>query len=144
MRNAVVSLVVVLVLTVGLLIVSRALPPADAAQAQTAQCVPPQPMAVTPGMPPNATYLSDGRAPERFRADRTITIQFESPEAVNRICSNGRPICGYQFMACFIPGPLGRRIIMPNPNSYPDDDPYAHLLAHELAHVNGWPGWHGE
>lgn len=92
------------------------------------------------GAPPNATYIYDGPAPLKFRGDADIQVKFRSVDEINKICTGvNAPLCGYRFYACV----KGNVMYLPNPCQYPDDNPYTSLLCHEIAHVNGWPAWHG-
>lgn len=116
---------------------------ADYAPTAAKTCVPPQIVLRKPGInyPPNATYQSNGAPPLRFRGDRSVQIQFASPDEVERLCGVTKPICGFRLMACA----RGNKLIMPNPcgaNSIVE--PYGKLLCHEMAHANGWPAYHGD
>lgn len=85
-------------------------------------------------------YLSDDQAPLRFRSNNTAIVSFVS--VIEQYCGIAPP--GYVFMACETLYKGNPVIFMPNPCAYPDSDAYAHLLCHELGHVNGWPATHGK
>lgn len=91
---------------------------------------------------PNSTRFSDGRPPDRFQDDRTVTVQFTDQRGINEACHPrfGPPPAGMKTNACA----TGRRVIAPNPCDYPESETFAHLLCHELAHMNGWPSTHGD
>lgn len=92
------------------------------------------------GVAPNSSYVSEAAPPLRFRGDARTIIQFAPPDEVDRLCSGGRPVCGFRFSACR----RGNQLIMPNPCGPAMAEPFAKLLCHELAHVNGWPATHGD
>ncbi len=90
---------------------------------------------------PPPTPFSDSRPPERLQGDATTVVQFTHQAGIDASCQSlfGAPPPGMKTNACF----TGKKIIMPNPCAFPDSDPYAHMLCHELGHVNGWPPNHG-
>lgn len=87
------------------------------------------------------SLYSDVIPPARFRADATVSLQLSDQRGIDGQChpAFGPPPAGMKTDACAI----GGRIVAPNPCSYPASDAYAHLLCHELGHVNGWPRTHG-
>lgn len=99
--------------------------------------------AVAAPLAPNSTLYSDGTPPERFQKDGAAVVLFVSTQDdINAIC--GKAPEGRRTMACthFEDGkaPI---ITMPNPCNVTYDY-YAHLICHELGHVNGWPRTHGD
>jgi hypothetical protein len=93
-------------------------------------------------LPARSTPFSDARPPAVFQRDATVTLEFARQSKIDAGCQAlfGKPPAGMRTNACA----TGRRLIMPNPCSFPDSDTYAHLLCHELGHANGWPPTHGE
>lgn len=88
--------------------------------------------------PPNSSYTNSGMPPTRYQGNTSVTIEFASPDEVNRRCAGGVPVCGFRFYACR----RGDKLIMPNP--CPSGQAYSSLLCHEIAHMNGWPATHGD
>ncbi len=88
----------------------------------------------TPVDPYPVTKTFAGMPPPKFHQDTAAILIFTSD--VSSYC--GKAPKGYVTLACA----QGPQIAMPNPCQFPDD-PYAALLCHEMAHVNGWPGTHG-
>ena len=88
----------------------------------------------------NAATFNDGRPPERFTQGATVSVEFRDQAGIDVECQAlfGQPPAGAKTNACF----TGRKVIMPNPCSFPKTDTYAHLLCHELGHVNGWTAAH--
>jgi hypothetical protein len=91
---------------------------------------------------PNSTPYSDSRPPVLFQRDATMTLEVANQGEIDDTCHAlfGNPPSGMRTQACT----SGRKVIMPNPCSFPDSDAYAHLLCHELGHLNGWPATHGD
>lgn len=90
---------------------------------------------------------SDAPAPARFRMNEAqAKITFHSPYAVDTICRTAQrdPVpANMTLMACANQTAVGRgEIQMPNPCLYPEEDFYAHLLCHEIAHLWGWSALH--
>lgn len=111
------------------------------ATASPGKCKPPRVVLIPPTAPPNSTQWSTGAPPERYQGNtRASEIRFASPDEVDRIRNNGVPTCGYRVRACEIDG----RLVMPNPCTFTQIEPYAHLLCHEVGHLNGWPLTHGD
>jgi hypothetical protein len=91
---------------------------------------------------PSSTLYSDSRPPPVFQGDAVSTVEFSNADRVRSTCEDlfGKAPSGMRTRACA----TGHRLIMPNPCTYPDSDSYAHLMCHELGHVNGWPSTHGD
>jgi hypothetical protein len=87
------------------------------------------------------TMFTDVWPPGAFQKDTTVTVEFAGQNAIERTCHPlfGAPPKGMITRACH----TGRRLVMPNPCTFPRDDEYARLLCHELGHANGWPASHG-
>ena len=85
------------------------------------------------------TLYSNGRPPERFQQNATVTLEVQDQAGIDRICHPlfGRPPAGRKTDAC----QTGRRVIAPNPCNFPKEA-YARLLCHELGHANGWSRRH--
>ena len=79
--------------------------------------------------------------PARFQRDTSFVLEVRDQAGINRICDPlfGRPPAGMKTDACH----TGRKVVAPNPCSYPQTETYARLLCHEMAHANGWPPTHG-
>jgi len=77
--------------------------------------------------------LTIQRPPSRYQGDVQSTVHFsDNAELLCAIIkAPGRAI------ACGNPGGI---MIVPNPCRW--GDPYAELMCHEMAHVNGWPADH--
>ena len=90
----------------------------------------------------HSTPYSDSRPPEVFQRDATMTLELANQDEINDTCHAlfGAPPAGMRTQACT----TGQRVVMPNPCTFPDSDAYAHLLCHELGHLNGWPSTHGD
>lgn len=88
-----------------------------------------------PNAPPNATWTTDSYPPLRFRLSGTTTmVTFIDPKDMQEACGSESP----RVIACA----RGDRIIMPNACysvSY-----YGQILCHEVGHIQGWPGYHGD
>jgi hypothetical protein len=76
--------------------------------------------------------------PKRYQGDAMVAVVFHNPQDLARICAGGSTVGegSGTVVACTIGGVLH----LPNPNAW--GDPYAQVVAHELAHANGWPGTH--
>lgn len=73
--------------------------------------------------------------PPQYMGDTIVIISTEDQKAINKDC--GKAEKNYVTLACADV----TIIYMPNPCFYPEEknhDSYAHLLCHELAHINGW------
>jgi hypothetical protein len=91
---------------------------------------------------PHSTLYSDGTPPARFQSDSAAIILFVSGDGVEQLCGKSPP--GLRTMACTkTPPDKPPLMVMPNP-CLVEYDYYAHLLCHELGHVNGWPATHGD
>lgn len=88
------------------------------------------------------SLYSDRTPPVRFQGDATVSLELSDQQGIDRRCHPrfGAPPAGMKTDACEMDG----RVVAPNPCTYPDSDAYAHLLCHELGHVNGWPRTHGD
>jgi hypothetical protein len=93
-------------------------------------------------LPAHSTLYSDARPPAVFQHDATVTLRFAGQAQIDASCQIlfGKAPAGLRTNACT----TKQDLIMPNPCGYPDSDPYAHLLCHELGHANGWPPTHGD
>lgn len=81
-----------------------------------------------------SVYSTDA-PPMRFRKDRSFRLEIMEPAELSKAC--GDPA----FIACEGETIRGVRVIVPNPCGWSGE--YAHILCHELGHVNGWPRLHG-
>ena len=99
-------------------------------------------VAAATALAPNSTVLSDVTPPARYQGDATMTVQATDQAGINAACNPlfGAPPAGMKTNACA----TGRRVVVPNPCRFDQSDRYAHLLCHELGHVNGWPSTHGD
>jgi hypothetical protein len=90
------------------------------------------------------SLASDARPPVRYQGNARARVVTMSPAAVNGYCAAapnlGAPPPGYHWGACTTADGI---MFLPNPCLSPPTDEYAHLLCHELGHVNGWPPTHG-
>lgn len=73
--------------------------------------------------------------PKAYQTNTTAMVRFEDTQKVWNACDRGPSVVGCA---------RGVAITMPNPCQWPDDETYAQLLCHEMAHVNGWPANHPE
>lgn len=98
-------------------------------------------IAAAPAPQPQISLYSDSAPPARFQGDATIQLQLSDQADIDRTCHPlfGQPPQGMKTDAC----EFGGRVVAPNPCTYPPSDAYAHMLCHELGHVNGWPPTHG-
>lgn len=105
---------------------------------------PPSPPLLIDGMVTQARdprTINDGTPPIRFRKDSGAVVWFVSPRDLQMVCGGDAPV-GMVYAGC-----QGEKdgipiIAVPNPCLF-DNEPYAHVLCHELGHRNGWPGTHG-
>lgn len=96
-----------------------------------------------PNNVPNATWYNTGSPPTRFMKDTHFRMYFESPEKINRDeGEHGHPYCDSTVFA--YTDPSTRTMHLPNPCRYPQTDAYARLACHEMGHMDGWPGYHGD
>ena len=80
----------------------------------------------------------DGPPPTRFQSDAAVVVSFESD--VDPDC--GAAPKGLVTVACEYQAAKGVNVlVLPNPNQFPGD-PYAQIVAHELAHRLGWAANH--
>jgi hypothetical protein len=108
-------------------------------------CIPMSQAPRDPPLPknvPNATWYNTGSPPIRYQKDVTVTIHFQSPEKIDRDSQGPRSVCGSAVFA--YTNANNKTMHMPNPCTYPQTDAYARLMCHEMGHVNGWPGYHGD
>lgn len=92
--------------------------------------------------PPHATWYNTGSPPYRYQGDVKVTIYFEQPNKINRDGQGGQVGCTGAVFAYSLQDK--NTIHLPNPCTYPASDAYARLACHEMAHINGWPGYHGD
>lgn len=86
---------------------------------------------------PGTGLFSDATPPIRFQNSRYgVSINFVDDVTDPQACGDAGP--GHVFIACRRPG---EGVFMPNPCAF-DDQRYAHVMCHELAHVNGWSAYH--
>ena len=103
--------------------------------------------AQAPEMPPIKTGLGtryyDGPPPARFVKGGLVRVIFAHPDQIMEICGV-EPVPGMTLVACARLSKAGDKIVvMPHPALYMHNDPYAMLLAHEVAHsIGGWGGDH--
>lgn len=92
---------------------------------------------------PHATWYNTGSPPLRFRGDHKVTMYFDNINKINRDGGyKHRPFCSSTVFA--YSDPDTNTMHLPNPCQYPQSDAYARLACHELGHINGWPGYHGD
>jgi hypothetical protein len=86
------------------------------------------------------TRWFDGNPPARF--DGTGAVIVVMVNDVGPYCGDAPE--GLRVIACTVHTKAGTPIIiMPSPKPYNEvGDEYAHILNHELAHAQGWPGTH--
>jgi len=89
-----------------------------------------------------STPYSDAKPPARFQGDVSVALEVRDQAGVSHECQArfGAPPPGMKTNACF----TGKKVIMPNPCSFPQTETFAHILCHELGHANGWPSTHGD
>jgi len=92
--------------------------------------------ATAPALAPNSTLYSDGIPPARYQGNNSLALTVV--DDLNTVC--GTPPPGKHFLGCV----RGGRTFMPNPCRTASEHPYPRILCHELGHVNGWPGTHGD
>lgn len=82
-----------------------------------------------------AMSLANAQMPPRqFQGGTEARIAFMAQDQVNWLCNTKRQANTLQ--ACVIDG----TIIAPNPCQAPG--PYARIMCHEMAHINGYPAEH--
>lgn len=91
-----------------------------------------------PDAPPGSSYVSSAWPPSQYQKDGAAVVIFTSD--VGAYCGRASP--PLTIIACSTAKDGTPIIIMPNPNLAPKDDFYAHIMAHELGHSEGWPAWH--
>lgn len=97
--------------------------------------------AAAPVLPDHSTPYSDGTPPTRFQGDNYAVILFVSDSGIDKIC--GKAPSGMKTLACTDMAKKIAVMTLPNPCAI-QFDYYAHLVCHELGHVNGWPAMHGD
>jgi hypothetical protein len=99
--------------------------------------------AVAAPLAPHSTLYSDGTPPDRFQKDGAAIVMFVSTrDQMDAICGKAPP--GLKTMACtHMEDGKPAIVTMANPCGVTYDY-YAHLLCHEMGHVNGWPRTHGD
>jgi len=99
-------------------------------------------VAAAVGLAPNSSLFDDSRPPERFQKEATVVLEFADQAKIDEVCHPrfGTPPAGMKTDACA----TGNKIVAPHPCAFAERDRYAHLLCHELGHVNGWPATHGD
>lgn len=79
----------------------------------------------------------DGWPPERFTQGGRAAVEFVDPARMGAACDIKDP--EHTLEACS----TATEIILPNPCAYPQDDNFARLTCHEMAHfIGGWPSNH--
>jgi hypothetical protein len=106
--------------------------------APSAQTCQPAPVVVLgPGMALNSTYVNDGEPPKRFAHVPSGEVRIRFGQAnLDAIC--GVPPCGLVFEGCT----HGNLVVLPDPYKV-NNEQFARIARHELAHVAGWPASHG-
>lgn len=74
--------------------------------------------------------------PPQFRGDVATRVEFVAPERVSIRCIER----GATFLANACTGQ--GLVTAPNPCSF--SDPYARIMCHEMAHINGWANDHAK
>jgi hypothetical protein len=88
--------------------------------------------------------ISDAWPPERYTTDTAVRVLFvTSQEELDAICGPS-PVSGRTKSGCTGHDAFGPLIVVPHPGRIgaKDADAFRLIVAHELAHVNGWPGTH--
>src|SRR5690606_22609281 len=80
------------------------------------------------------------RPPAKFwrHPDGAIAVLISSPASVDSFCRQGRDPGPPTILGCAFQEQ--RVVVLPNPCLFPD--PYAQLVCHEMAHINGWGADH--
>lgn len=80
--------------------------------------------------------------PPQFQNNRTVVLHTMTPEEVTKKCGDpGKAANGEKLYVVACGDINGKHVYMPNPCKYPevkDENSYAHLLCHEIAHTEGW------
>lgn len=93
-------------------------------------------MLAAPSEPPK---WSNAIPPTRFNSEGVAVVVFLEPSAIGDACSSvGTPPPGLTIKACTLASKEGAITVMPHPIYWAHDEYYARLMAHELAHLNGW------
>ncbi|MGX7895451.1 hypothetical protein [Tsuneonella sp. HG222] len=96
-------------------------------------CAPSAPVETGPGTPHFA-----GMPPERFMREDVAVVLFVKD--VGKFCGTAPE--GLTLIACVREVSDRKIIFMPHPALYGENDFYARIMAHELAHVAGWTANH--
>jgi len=91
-----------------------------------------------PVLAPNSSVNSDAWPPSRFQGDNAARVLFVHPRLIDDLC--GKAPTGFQTEACS----TGNIVILPNPCLFDHSDEFARLTCHEIGHIAGWPGTHGD
>lgn len=86
--------------------------------------------------------VNSGTPPVQYQGNSvSVVVTVDNPNT-KEACGEGSK--GVTILACtFTDKKTGvSTVVMPNPCKYDDVDFYAHLLCHELGHVNGWNRTH--
>ncbi len=78
-----------------------------------------------------ASSSHDVPPPGPMQGDIRTVVEFVAPEMIDAACAGGAPAA-----ACA--QPWRKRIIMPNPCAFAEDDGYAAIMCHEIGHLHGW------
>lgn len=82
--------------------------------------------------------------PDRYQGDGAAIVLFGHQDTIARLCGKPGPD-GIGPLACTGTLKDGTPIVVvPNPCIAARAELYAAILCHELGHVNGWPGTHGD
>ncbi len=89
-----------------------------------------------------AALLSNATPPVKYQGNTATVLVTIDDANTEKTC--GVAPEGWHYMACeYRDKKTGTPIILiPNPCKYDETDEYAHLLCHELGHVNGWNRTH--
>jgi hypothetical protein len=89
------------------------------------------------------SVTNDALPPVKYQGNTAaIVVTIDNPNSKNTC---GVAPEGYVTLACAFKKKGAPIVLMPNPCRYPeaaDELSYAHLLCHELGHVNGWNSTH--
>jgi len=90
----------------------------------------------------NSTLYTDVLPPDRFKGDVRATVIFVQPELLQARCAPYLPPVPAEYVieACVVDGVM----ILPNPCALRTISLFDQLACHEIGHLNGWPGTHGD
>ncbi len=77
-------------------------------------------------------------APPEFHTGTHGGIIFADPPVVHQVCTSNMPPLDKNIIVLACTNPANRVMLLPNPCLYAEVDPYARLMCHEMAHLNGW------